>query len=542
MISSSRASYSRRSKLIMNRYYTIVILAIVCVSMHAVPVRREGRVMTDAEGVEKIVYPHGNEDFHYLTDAEGNWLDTRTLLPMPEEEKQKKIQLRNERAVRRAMQTTGVDRLLAPRGPVILVSFSDTLFRDTQEGMIEWAMGENYTYNGATGSIHQYFQDMSGGQYNLQLDVIGPVQVSKGAAYYGSNNSSGDDLHPDEMVKEACQLAAEQGMDFSQYDSDNDGNVDFVVILYAGYGEADNYPNMPKTIWPHQDDLSRISSTIQLNGKTIDHYCCLNEIDADSNDRCGIGTFCHEFGHIMGLPDLYPTGQSNSHKTLGEWDIMDYGCYNNGGNTPPAYSAYERWWMGWMEPRLLNSAISVTMNPLYPDGNAAYITESGASIPDILRPNPTVFYTIENRQKEGWDAYLPGHGLLITKINFHYNWWVYNQVNNSSTNMGVDIIEADGLTPSRDVYHRNNGFLGKQGDAFPTDSVNTFTTVSTYPITNIAENAGVITFDVQGGGIPVILNIDSTYPEAESSRKILYNGQVVILRGKRIYDILGRQL
>lgn len=520
----------------MKRIVSLICLCVVALSMMATPARREGRIRVDANGVEKIVYPHGDEDFHYLTDEAGNWLDENTLLPLTEETKRAKLNTKTRRSVRRAMKETGLDRLLAPRGPVILVSFLDTIFTHTNEAVVDWAMGENYTYNGATGSINRYFKDVSLGQYDLHLDVFGPVQVSKTATYYGKNLSNGDDQHADELIVEACQLAAEQGADFSQYDSDNDGKVDFVVIIYAGYGEADNYPDMPNTIWPHQYDLSMTGKDFTLNGKTIDHYCCLNEIDGATHDLSGIGTFCHEFSHVMGLPDIYATIQG-THKTLGKWDIMDYGCYCNDGNTPPSYSAYEQWWMGWIEPTHLNQAASVTLNTLYPDGTAAYITESGEPVTNILRPNPTVFYVLENRQQTGWDTYLPGHGMLITKINFHYNWWRNNTVNNSATTMGIDLMEADGLTPSQG----KTGYLGKQGDAFPADSVTSFTAVSTYQITNIAEKDGIISFDVNGGGDSTHLDMQESYP-VEKAYKILRNGQVVIKRGGRLYDILGRQL
>ena len=500
-------------------------------------------MMVDANGVTKIVYAHGDENLHFLTDEAGNRLDEKTLLPMTEEIKGERQKVKGERTVRRATKVTGVDRLLAPRGPVILVSFSDTIFQSTKADMTDWAMGENYTYGGATGSINRYFNDVSNGQYDLVLDVFGPVQVSKACAYYGSNDQHRNDLHPDELVVEACQLAAEQdGADFSQYDSDGDGKVDFVVIIYAGYSEADNYPNMPNTIWPHQDDLSLRGSTITLNGKTIDHYCCLNEIDGESHDRCGIGTFCHEFGHIMGLPDIYSTAEGANFKTLGEWDIMDYGCYNNGGNTPPAYSAYERWWMGWMEPTLLNQAASVTLGPLYDSYKAAYLTTNGDTITNILRPNPTVFYMLENRQQTGWDEFIPGHGLLVTQISYHYNWWRGNTVNYTSTQMGIDIMEADGLTPTYKQDNHFNGYFGKQGDAYPTATVTSFTQVSDYPVTNIKETNGVITFDVLGGGEEIPLETISTQPSEVSSRKILRDGQILIIRNDKLYDITGRQL
>ena len=523
----------------MRKILNIAIGVLACMSMWAVPARRDGRRMVGADGVTKTVYMHGNEDFHYLTDETGVWLDEKTLLPLPEEMKGERVKGKGERAVRRAVKATGVDRLLAPRGPVILVSYQDSTFVHTREALVDWAMGENYSYNGATGSINRYFNDVSGGQYNLQLDIYGPVQVSKAATYYGSNSQSGYDLHPDALVVEACQLAAAQGADFSQYDSDNDGKVDFVVIIYAGLGEADSY--LEETIWPHQDDLNHYGNTITLNGKTIDHYCCLNEIDAVTGELCGIGTFCHEFSHIMGLPDIYSTAQGANFKTLGEWDIMDYGCYNNGGNTPPAYSAYERWWMGWMKPTLLNQAASVTLGPLYTSREAAYLTGSGEPVTNILRPNPTLFYILENRQQTGWDTYIPGHGLLVTKINYHYNWWNGNTVNYSSTNMGIDIQEADGLTPLYNKNNRANGYFGKQGDAYPADTVTSFTTVSAYPVTHIAENNGVITFDVMGGGEAITLDIEPVR-SAEKPVKAIREGRVVIIRDGKTYDLTGRQL
>ena len=519
----------------MKRFFSTYILIIACVSAWAVPARRDGQVRTAADGTQKEVFQHGNEFFHYMTDAEGNWLDEETLLPMSEEAKTERTQS-GERAIRRATKA-GVSRLLAPRGPVILVSYADQAFSNSQPDMYEWAMGENYTYDGATGSINRYFNDVSGSRFNLWIDVYGPVTVSKNAAYYGQN-SGNSDLHPDELVMEACQLAVAQGADFSQYDSNNDGEVDWVVILYAGKGEADG--GAANTIWPHQADLHDTGKSLQLQGKKIDHYCCLNEIDGQTGGRCGIGTFCHEFGHIMGLPDVYATIQSATHKTCGRWDVMDYGCYNNDTKTPAAYTAYERWWMGWMEPQLINQAASVSLPALYDTFDAAYITDTGAGIDNILYPNPTVFYMLENRQQHGWDAYIPGHGLVITKINYHSNWWSGNTVNNSSSNMGIDIIEADGLTPSYKQSDRENGYFGKQGDTYPSGATS-FTRVSNYPITNIAETNGLITFDVNGGGAPMVLDLEEREKTKVESRKIVRDGRILIIRGNKTYDILGNE-
>ena len=515
----------------MKKLVGIVMLCAVAVSAIAVPARRDGIVRTDANGNEKIVFLHGNESFHYMADENGTWLDEETLLPMSEEVKQSKVESRKSKAkVRRAKEDTGTDRLLSPRGAVILVSYQDLAFKQTNEDMTAWAMGETYTYNGATGSIHQYFYDQSWGQYDMEIDVYGPVTVSRNASYYGSNDWNGDDQHPDELVKEACQLAHNEcGADFSKYDSDNDGKVDWVVILYAGKGEADG--GASSTIWPHQYELSYTGMDFQLDGKTVDHYCCLNELDGQTGKRCGIGTFCHEFSHVMGLPDFYATNQA-SHRTLGSWDIMDYGPYNNNGNTPPNYSAYERWFMGWIEPTLLNTACSVTLPPLQDSKAACLITESGQGISDILLPLPSTFYLLENRQKKGWDAYIKSSGMMITKVQWSKTKWANNTVNNTSSKLGVDIIEA---TPNTSSY------TDRATDLYPYGATE-FTKVADYQITNIDMENRIVTFNVNGGGQALLLDVESIKQADVKTQKIIENGRVVILREGLKFDILGNRL
>ena len=509
------------------------MLCAVAVSAIAVPARRDGIVRTDANGNEKIVFLHGNEAFHYMTDENGTWLDEETLMPMSEEVKSARLKAKGESRMakaRRAKEETGTDRLLSPRGAVILVSYKDLAFKQTNEAMTAWAMGETYTYNGATGSIHQYFYDQSWGQYDMEIDVYGPVTVSRNASYYGSNDWNGNDQYPDELVVEACQLAHNEcGADFSKYDSDNDGKVDWVVILYAGKGEADG--GASTTIWPHQYELSYTGMDFQLDGKTVDHYCCLNEIDGQTGARCGIGTFCHEFSHVMGLPDFYATNQA-THRTLGSWDIMDYGPYNNDGNTPPNYSAYERWFMGWIEPTLLNTACSVTLPALQDSKAACLITENGQGISDILLPLPSTFYLLENRQKKGWDAYIKSSGLMITKVQWSKPQCANNTVNNTSSKLGVDIIEA---TPNTSSY------TDKATDLYPYGATE-FTKVADYQITNIDMENRIVTFDVNGGGQALLLDVESIKQADVKTRKIIENGRVVILREGLKFDILGNRL
>ena len=190
--------------------------------------------------------------------------------------------------------------------------------------------------------------------------------------------------------------------------------------------------------------------------------------------------------------------------------------------------------MGWLDPTLLHSASTDTLPAIGSSPKAFYMTESGNAVSDILSPTPNVFYLMENRQNTGWDAYLPGHGLLITKVTYDATRWQYNTINNSKNNLGIDILEADGLTPSA----TEQGGLGKPGDTYPTGSTS-FTKITNYQVTEIAEANGVITFKVNGGGTPTGIE------ENESTnvpRKILRDGRVVILRGEKEFDILGKEL
>ena len=192
--------------------------------------------------------------------------------------------------------------------------------------------------------------------------------------------------------------------------------------------------------------------------------------------------------------------------------------------------------MGWLEPMLLNQAYDVQLGDINTTQSAAYITANGSAIADILSPNPNVFYLLENRQKAGWDAYLPGHGMLVTKVTYDSQKWKYNRVNYSASAMCIDLLEADGSAPA----YPNASWYGKPGDTYPTGSTS-FTKVANYQVTDIAEANGVITFKVNGGGTPTELDTQET-GALSKPRKILRDGRVVILRGEKEYDILGRVL
>ena len=526
----------------------ILFLCALAMFATAKPAYRGPLVRTMPDGSEKIVYMHGDECAHFITDDEGRWLDERTLEPMTDGAKALLQNRHNVAKARRAQEQTAAAPNIAPRGLVILVNFQDLEFktpRDTIDSMLNAVnYARKYSYMGRTatgrltrrtvtsqGSARQYFQDQSYGQYNPVFDVVGPVTVSQKMSYYGENDASGNDKHPGEMIKEACQQADALGIDFAQDDNDNDKKVDFVYVIYAGYGEADGGGD--STIWPHKYQLTYSGISCILDGKRVDMYACGCEFNNNSKVYDGIGTFCHEFGHVLGLPDLYETNStSQGLHTLGNWDIMDYGPYNNDGNTPPSYSAYERFFMGWLTPRILTEPEYVTLAPINEgDGESLMLVNGDRHNMIGYNPNPTTFYLLETRTKSGWDKPLTGPGMLITKIQYNSYRWMYNIVNNSASNMGVDILEAKTNT--------SNG--AKATDAYPAGATE-WTGFSGHEVTDIIRNSdGSVSFSYRGAEKPIPEAIDEVPMDGARCTKVLRNGQLYLLYKGQMYDVQGRR-
>ena len=436
-----------------------------------------------------------------------------------------------------------LERQTPPRVLVILTQFQNKQFRE-ENGIEVWKQ----FFAGEGVSVKQYFTDQSFGQYVPEFDVVGPVTLENIYEYYGKN-IDGEDQAAEEMIVDACLKADAAGVDFSKYDGDGDGYVDCVYVLYAGKGEADSKDE--NSVWPHNYRIEDMDYECVVDGKRVNVYVCSNEIKANQK-REGIGTACHEFSHVLGLPDMYPTNGTEDYKTLGAWDLMDYGAYNNETMTPPAYSAYERWFMGWTEPYLMSEPMNFVLQDINKKGDCGIITADGQSNLNGLMPDPTEFCLIENRQqtKGSWDEYLPGHGMLMTKVKFVYSRWQYNEVNNLEHNMSIDLIEADGYAPKYSWYwegsvqvESDNGYRGKKGDAFPAGATY-YTPFKNYPLTNISENNGVIRFDFMGGvsSCTVTFYSNSQYGTCTSDPVTVgKNGSVVLpgVNAKANYTFLG---
>lgn len=450
--------------------------------------------------------------------------------------------------IHRATTDVGVKKII-PRIPVIMVQFADFQFTRTKEQVDSLFNGRNYneSYPHATakGSIRQYFYDQSMGQYDPVFDIYGPVTVSENCCADFS-----DYKNVRIMTKEACSLADAQ-IDFTQYDADNDGQIDLVYIYYAGFGKNDEsyivnglVPDKNELIWPHWSTTSGAS----YDGKQIRDYECANELDgywtkSMSNPYpAGIGVAVHEFCHALGLPDLYSTGSNNgSFKHQGAYDIMDYGPYNDEMFSPPSLSAYERWFLGWLTPTLLASPQSVSLGYIGETNQAYLITTTGLPLRGAhATTNP--YYLLENRQKRKWDNGtvlgndILGHGMMITRVEYNSSAWSSHTVNNTATDQHVKMICADGdysLGPES-IY-----WYGKTTDLFPCGATE-YTEIPSYPITNISEDAnGIIHFDFMGGGTPTeIINENENENE---NQKFVHNGQIYIRKNGKIYTILGHE-
>lgn len=381
----------------------------------------------------------------------------------------------------------------ASKGLVILVSFSDKAFSKTNQQFTNLLNQTGYNSNGATGSAKDYFKACSYNKYNPEFDVYGPYTLDRNMSYYGQNDSWGNDVHADQMVVDAVAklIEAEGENVLQQYDCDNDGYVDNVFIFYAGYAESAGASS--NTIWPHRFWVSNYYVTGQTTygGKTIYDYACSSELAGTyGSTMSAIGAFCHEFSHVLGLPDLYDTQYSYRWATPGEWDIMDGGCYNNNMNTPPVYSAQERFYVGWLTPTVLNQSGTYTLSNVNSGNGQAYmVTSTGSSNLKPNNPSPKQYYLLENRQLSGWDAYLPGHGMLVWKINYSSSKWESNTVNDNKSSLGCVIVAAGGDQKYGGYYYTSSS------DPFPgTSNVKTFSPYSNYALSQIKETNGQISF------------------------------------------------
>lgn len=472
--------------------------------------------------------------------------------------------------------------------PCLLVNFSDLKFSDlyttggydSLTGLYEDLFnGEDYKFQGATGSMSQYFYDQSYHKFKVHFDIIGPVTLSKKFSVYGASNSA-----TAAGIAEALDSAYVQGLFTNEqtfgWDNNNDAQVDCIYVMFAGYQESQN--GITSYMWPHK---SNISPRRYDDGLPFYTYVCSAELKGKPGDDLeheGIGTQVHEFSHALGLPDFYDTNKTkgdNACYGMDYWSTMDEGCYNNKSRTPTAFTAFERLSLGWMEVDslpLCDDSITVSLSPIDATPSAFVYYNPN---------NSNEYFLFENHQRQGWDKYLASstmsyiHGMLITHVDYNENLWNNNNVNSVSTHQHYTIVPADGTllaynyaawnTQDQNVYYtwRSSFF----SDIWPSEAgshyltgglpiAGPFTTFdkdsqspavfydgteAQFVIENIAEVNGNITFSIkpqgyvasQPDGISGIEDGQSPKPHI-----LLRDGRIYLQRGNGCFDLEGRSV
>lgn len=413
----------------MRKLMLMAAALLVALQVFAVPAKKGVFTARQPDGTTVRLERHGDEFFNWTTlagtsqvvrqSADGYW---RPATLDPSERalgRERRARANRMRAAGRATHNTDPMTHGERRIPVLLVEFTDVHFsiQDPASRFSALLNQHNYSSDGATGSVQDFYLDNSEGQFKPVFDVYGPVPLPHDMKYYGeavydpqTGKKTASDIRAELALYHGCQ-ALDSVIDFSRYDYDNDGRVDMTLFYYAGYNTAEGASE--DAIWPHQWYMSGSSDSearnARFDGKRVDRYFCTSELQGVSGAKmCGIGTTCHEFGHSLGLPDFYDTDDDDNgtNAALFDFSTMCGGSYNNGGRTPPWFGTEERiilGWMGWEDVR----EITVGNHTLLPiQEGTALKSETGTE---------GEYFLYECRSGAGWDAYIP-KGLLVYHV------------------------------------------------------------------------------------------------------------------------------
>ena len=527
----------------MRNFLVLFALALVCLAAHAVPADPTPAQVTQPDGSKLTAVLHGDEFFNYLTTADGYTIvkneagyytyaqldgnrlvagrliardenqrtaaDRAVLASVPKgltsmEMVERGKKLKNHRNdLLRGIGHGGHMDYSKFRGLIILVNYTDRKFADY--------VPSNYTpydfyndmvnghdYNGFTlpagtkvdamGSVRNYYYDNSFQQFDPHFDILGPVDVPFACTDAHQFNC--------DSIFFAALEALDDEVDFSQYDTDEDGTADMVFFLVAGHG-SDYSANNRDYLWPHMKDFT---DSPVLDGVNFSLYACSTNMTGEENEYyivynnvAGIGTICHEFSHCLGLPDFYDTDSDGSGGVSRQypmtWSIMASGFKNNNGRNPVGYSLFERYALGFAEPTLIEGEGTITV-PALEKSNMGYRMNTA---------NENEFFIIENRQRVKWDKNLAGPGMLIWRVDStNADVWENNLVNANPNHNYYELLRAN-FNGMSDSY--NDPFPGVSNVTSITNATQTNMRtwdgkLSRYAFINITEADSIITFDV----------------------------------------------
>lgn len=550
--------------------------------------------ITQSDGTRLTVIGHGDENFSYYTttdgillfhegknffiagmEADGTFINTEILAHEADcrTELEKTLINKQDRSLFLSFAQSQAHKARIMREPVkndhtlfphtgtpkvlvILAEFSDVKFtvNEPKKAFEQYLNAEDKLENlgnhdtSNIGSVRKYFTDMSFGQFQPQFDVYGPITLDKPLEYYGANT----DYTKDNMkvfIPDVCK-AVDNDVDFSEYDQNGDGYVDLVYVIYAGYSESFD-GNSSYCIWPKSGATSYGG---QYDGVTVYRYGVNNELNGVEGEQTGyingIGLFCHEFSHCMGMPDLYTTTaapqetQNANNQEMEYWSIMDSGTYIANGYRPAAYTAWEREVFGWFEIETLQSKGIFELKPI-DEGGKAYRIKNDNDV------SGKEYYILENIQQRGYNVSQLGHGMLAIHVDYNENIFSLsnNSVNNTLGHPRMTVLAADGLLLNS-IYrgYDENGkwvedatYFNKEaaGDPFPgTSNVHELTDKT--PVRPIVYNGTALNkpiYDIQEdeNGIITFKFLDPTVTGIKDAIVENYNAD-----NSRIYTLDGR--
>ena len=559
-------------------FLMVALLAVAC-GMQAVPAKRDSLKIQQPDGSYVTIRLHGDEWHHFQTTDDGYsvvrdnrgyfvyarlqdgqltptelvahdagertvqevsflaGMEKLTSPQMPEATKRVKlaVQARQQAALAAPNKTVKYENF---RGLVILAEFNDKKFsredyKEIINDMINKEGYSGYDNQGYTGSVRDYFSDNSNGKFKPQFDIVGPYDID-----YSQYDAQGTD-NANALVTSAVN-AANADVNYKDYDRDNDGFVDLVYVIFAGSGSHMN-GNDARLFWPHRSCIwnpnysSSYNYYITRDGVKIFDYAASVELTGydilpSSLMLDGIGTICHEFSHVLGLPDFYDTdyeksGGESDHP--GEWSVMAGGSYLNNGRTPCGYSLYERYAVEFMEePQKIEAEGGYSLNPL-PTTFEGYRIDTQEN---------KVFFLLENRQKSAfkWDKYLAGSGMLVHRVDKTNNtvWDITsNTVNANPAHNYYEVVRAggpnstgrEGYANSYDTYPGTKRVTALNNQTSPANLRTWSGKLAKWGLANIKTQNGIVTFDVTG---------ESSTEPSQGKKTVLSANDLVIANGE----------
>lgn len=441
-----------------------ILLVLFSLSLTAGPARPGRIVYTQPDGTTIGIHLHGDEFHHWMTDDLGNVVvgnEEGFIVPAGMVDLSNMRAMKDEASVMRAkraeaMRAAASNNTGSPNIPVLLIGFSDAKITHTQAEFDAMLNSPGYTANGAIGSVYDYYNENSFGQFTPHFDVMEPVNLTSNVSTYGSNENNAYLA----MIEAMEQLNA--SVDFSRYDNDRDGVIDFVIFYFGGPDEAQcpETSSYTKYIWSHASNISSLGKT--FDSVRVGKYFCTSELKGygDSATMCSIGPTCHEFAHTLGLPDFYDVAYqegntSSQAANMYDFDLMAGGSYNGNSTSPPYLNAEELLEVGWIDaiPELTSTG-RVTLPAInYPGASSysAYMTKTSVN---------GEYFVYETRRGERWDAPLPT-GMMVYHVDKSTNrvsgsttaasTWNSNYVNSYAAHPCCYVVPA--VDPTRTSYY-----------------------------------------------------------------------------------------